>query len=207
MSAVRISDDVLRLPRCATIDHRYHLDLPRQASQRAAMAAMTPARKVVEAFGDCDALASMYTDDVVWRLNHSLAPNIKGARCTSSVCCPACTAPTVRKPPQPLTARPPLPGPHDGKEAVCGFNVAVFTKFYQEGTTTVEILDEIGTEASSVVRFNMRATSRAGHSYDVEYVLFAKTRDGLVYEVVELMDSQASAEQHQGNAVGVAPRL
>jgi ketosteroid isomerase-like protein len=102
---------------------------------------------------------------------------------------------------------PPLPGPHDGKEAVCGFNVAVFTKFYQEGTTTVEILDEIGTEASSVVRFNMRATSRAGHSYDVEYVLFAKTRDGLVYEVVELMDSQASAEQHQGNAVGVAPRL
>ena len=100
-----------------------------------------------------------------------------------------------------------LTGPHEGKEAVCGFNVAVFTKFYQEGTTVVEILDEVGDEASSVVRFNMRAVSRAGHSYDVEYVLFAKTRSGMVYDVVELMDSQASAEQHQGNAVGVAPKL
>ena len=71
----------------------------------------------------------------------------------------------------------------------------------------VEILDEVGDEASSVVRFNMRAVSRRGHSYDVEYVLFAKTRGGLVYDVVELMDSQASAEQHQGRAVGVAPKL
>jgi len=41
----------------------------------------------------------------------------------------------------------------------------------------------------------------------VEYVLFAKTRGGLVYEVVEIMDSHASNEQHAGNAVGVAPKL
>ena len=54
-----------------------------------------------------------------------------------------------------------------GKEAVCGFNEAVFNKFYQAGSTTVEILDEIGDEASSVVRFNMRATARSGNSYDV----------------------------------------
>ena len=94
-----------------------------------------------------------------------------------------------------------------GKEAVCGFNEAVFNKFYQAGSTTVEILDEIGDEASSVVRFNMRATARSGNSYDVEYVLFAKTRGGLVYEVVEIMDSHASNEQHAGNAVGVAPKL
>ena len=40
--------------------------------------AKTPACVLVEAFGDCEALAAMYTDDVVWRLNHSLAPNIKG---------------------------------------------------------------------------------------------------------------------------------
>ena len=58
-------------------------------------------------------------------------------------------------------------GPHVGKEAVCGFNEAVFNKFYQAGSTTVEILDEIGDEASSVVRFNMRATARSGNSYDV----------------------------------------
>ena len=60
------------------------------------MSRKTPARRVVEAFGDCDALAEMYTDGVTWRLNHSLAPNIAG--------------------------------PHDGKEKVCAFNQAVFTK-------------------------------------------------------------------------------
>jgi hypothetical protein len=60
---------------------------------------------------------------------------------------------------------------------------------------TTEILDELGDEKSSVVRFNFRATSRAGNPYDVEYVLFAKARNGLVYEVVEMMDSMASSEQ------------
>ena len=134
------------------------------------MPTATPARRVVEAFGDCDALAAMYTDDVTWRLNHSLPANIAG--------------------------------PHVGKEAVTGFNQAVFTKIYQPGSVRVEIHDELGDEASSVVRFDFHATSRRGHAYDVEYVLFAKTRDGLVSEVIELLDTQASTEQHQGNDVG-----
>ena len=77
-------------------------------------------------------------------------------------------------------------------------------QFYKPGTVSVEILDEIGDERSSVVRFNFHATSRAGNSYDVEYVLFAKTTAGKVFEVVELLDTHASNEQHQGNAVGVA---
>ena len=69
----------------------------------------------------------------------------------------------------------------------------------------MEILDEIGNEASSVVRFNFHAISRAGNPYDVEYVLFAKTTSkGKVCQVVELLDTHASNEQHQGNAVGVA---
>lgn len=130
----------------------------------------TPARRVVEAFGDCDALAAMYTDDVTWRLNHSLPPNIAG--------------------------------PHVGKEAVTGFNQAVFNKIYQPGSVRVDIHDELGDEASSVVRFDFHATSRRGHPYDVEYVLFVKTRDGQVSEVIELLDTQASTEQHQGNDVG-----
>lgn len=134
------------------------------------MPSATPARRVVEAFGDCDALAAMYTDDVTWRLNHSLPPNIAG--------------------------------PHVGKEAVTGFNQAVFTKIYQPGSVRVAIHDELGDEASSVVRFDFHATSRRGHAYDVEYVLFVKTRDGLVHEVIELLDTQASTEQHQGNDVG-----
>lgn len=137
------------------------------------MSEPTPARRLVEAFGDCDALAAMYAPNVSWRLNHSLAPNIAG--------------------------------PHSGKEAVCAFNQAVFHKFYEPGSVTVEILDEVGDEASSVVRFNFRASSRRGHPYAVEYVLFAKTTDGQIHDVVELLDSHASNEQHQGNAVGVPP--
>ena len=38
----------------------------------------TPARLIVEAFGDCEALAAMYADDVTWRLSYSLPPNIAG---------------------------------------------------------------------------------------------------------------------------------
>ena len=134
----------------------------------------TPARKVVEAFGDCEALTAMYTDDVIWRLNYSLPENIAG--------------------------------PHIGKKAVCAFNDAVFNKIYDGSKMSVEIHDELGDEASSVVRFYIRAESRRGNSYDVEYVLFAKTKDGKVSEVVELLDTLASTEQHQGNAVGVPPR-
>jgi ketosteroid isomerase-like protein len=137
------------------------------------MSAPTPARLVVEAFGDAAGMAAMYTDDVTWRLNHSLAPNIAG--------------------------------PHIGKAAVTAFNEAVFTKFYEPGSVVVEILDELGNEASSVVRFNFRATSRRGLPYAVEYVLFAKTSGGKVREIVELLDTHASNEQHKGNPVGAPP--
>jgi ketosteroid isomerase-like protein len=132
----------------------------------------TPARRLAEAFGDVDAMAAMYTDDVVWRLSLSLAANIAG--------------------------------PHVGKETVVGFNTAVFTKFYEPGSVRVDIHDEVGDETSSVVRFDFHATSRRGHAYDVEYVLFAKTCDGKVCDVVELLDTLASNEQHAGRRVGVA---
>ncbi len=133
----------------------------------------TPARRLVEAFGDCPTMAAMYTEDVTWRLNHSLAPNIAG--------------------------------PHVGRAAVCGFNEAVFNKFYEAGSVTIDLLDEIGDEASSVVRFVFRAMSSRGNPYNVEYVLFAKTTNGLIHEVIELLDTHASNEQHQGNPVGVPP--
>lgn len=131
----------------------------------------TPARRLIEAFGDVAAMAAMYTDDVVWRLNHSLAVNISG--------------------------------PHIGKDAVVGFNTAVFSKFYEPGSVRVDIHDEVGDETSSVVRFDFHAMSRRGHAYDVEYVLFAKALDGRVYDVVELLDTHASNEQHAGRRVGV----
>ena len=135
----------------------------------------TPARKIVEAFGDCQALAKMYSDDIVWRLNYSLPQNIAG--------------------------------PHRGIAAVCAFNDAVFNKIYHPAQIRVCIHDELGDEAASVVRFDLHAVSRRGYSYDVEYVLFAKSRLGMVYEVIELLDTHASTEQHQGRRTGVPPEF
>ena len=37
-------------------------------------------------------------------------------------------------------------------------------------------------------------------------VLFAKTVNGLISEVIELLDTHASNEQHQGRGVGVPPQ-
>ncbi len=133
----------------------------------------TPARRIVEAFGDCAALAALYDNGIVWRLSYSLPPNIAG--------------------------------PHEGKAAVMAFNDAVFNKIYDDSSLRVVIHDELGDEASSCVRFDLHAVSRRGYRYDVEYVLFAKTRNGLVCEVVELLDTQASTAQHQGEALGRPP--
>ncbi len=134
----------------------------------------TPARRLVEAFGDVAAIS------------------------------PRCT-PTMWSGGSTTRWLPNIAGPHEGKDAVVGFNTAVFTKFYEPGSVQVDIHDELGDEASSVVRFDFHAMSRRGNPYDVEYVLFVKTRDGQVYDVVELLDTHASNEQHAGRRVGVPP--
>lgn len=98
-----------------------------------------------------------------------------------------------------------IAGPHVGRDAVCGFNQAVFGKFYDASSVEVHIHDEIGDDTSSVVRFDLHAMSTRGHAYHVEYALFAKTHDGAIVEVVELLDTHASNEQHRGNRIGVPP--
>ena len=65
----------------------------------------------------------------------------------------------------------------------------------------------------NLVQFGCQVTDGCGvtalpplHAAPQEYVLFAKTRGGKVYEVVELLDTHASNEQHAGNSdVGVPP--
>ena len=47
----------------------------------------TPACRLVEAFGDCASMAAMYTDEVTWRMNHSLAPNIAGPHVGKEAVC------------------------------------------------------------------------------------------------------------------------
>ena len=50
-------------------------------------ASPTPARRLIEALGDCPALEALYTDDVTWRLSHSLAPNIAGPHVGKAAVC------------------------------------------------------------------------------------------------------------------------
>ena len=83
----------------------------------------------------------------------------------------------------------------------------MFGKFYGASSVSVNIHDELGDQTSSVVQFDFHAQSSRGHSYDVEYVLVAKTRGGQIFEVIELLDTLASSEQHLGNSVGVPPRV
>lgn len=97
---------------------------------------------------------------------------------------------------------PRIAGPHVGKNAVVAFNRLVFERLYQPGCS-VEIFDEVGDETSSVARFAFRANTTKGHRYAVEYALFAKTRGGKITDVIELLDTQASTDQHQGGATGL----
>ena len=128
----------------------------------------TPARRLVEAFGDVAAMSALYAPNISWRLSQSLPDQVRG--------------------------------PHIGADAVVAFNNAVFGTFYEADSYSVEIHDELGDADHSVVRFTFRATTGSGHPYAVEYVLFAKTRDELIVEVVELLDTQASTAQHGGPA-------
>lgn len=82
----------------------------------------------------------------------------------------------------------------------------MFGKFYDAISMSVKIHDELGGQTSLVVRFDFHAQSGRGHSYNVEYELFAKAHDGQIFEVIELLDTLASSEPHLGNSVGVPPK-
>ncbi len=82
---------------------------------------MTPAGRLVRAFGDAQRMATLYAPDVNWSL-------------------PACL---------------PFPRPMKGKAAVVEYNQKVWTVVYRPDCE-VEILDEVGDEASSAVRFIYR---------------------------------------------------
>ena len=54
------------------------------------------------------------------------------------------------------------------------------------GSVQVDILDEVGDETSSAVRFNFRARKPNGLPYHVEYTLFCKTVGGKVCDMATL---------------------
>ena len=87
----------------------------------------------------------------------------------------------------------PVAGPYVGKPAVIAFNERVWNSFYYPDVT-IEILDEAGDENHSAVRFIYNARLRSNDAdYSLEYSIFAQSRDGLIHDVFEFLDTLGSA--------------
>ena len=97
-----------------------------------------------------------------------------------------------------LSPSTPYPRPMKGREAVIAFNREVWTKHYRPDCT-VEILDEVGDETGSAVRFiyraHMLATNRA---YENEYTLFARSGPEGITEVFEALDTVRAGQIARG---------
>jgi ketosteroid isomerase-like protein len=101
-----------------------------------------------------------------------------------------------------LSASLPFPRPMKGFDAVVAFNKSVWTDSYFPDCS-VTILDEIGDERLSAVRFIYRARFRAsGAMYENEYTLFARGSGGGIREVFEALDTAAVLDQLSGGKIG-----
>lgn len=101
-----------------------------------------------------------------------------------------------------LPASLPYPHPMTGRDAVLAFNRSVWEEVYFPDCT-VEILDELGGEALSAVRFIYRARYRAtGGAYENEYTLFARGGAEGITEVFEGLDSLAIFDAMSAAPVG-----
>ena len=99
----------------------------------------------------------------------------------------------------------PIAGPYLGRDAVIAFNERVWGSFYLP-EVEVEILDEVGDAELGAVRFMYRATmKRSGKPYELEYIVFARGRDGLLSEVFESLDTLGSANLFADQAVDRNP--
>ena len=127
----------------------------------------TPARILVEAFGNLEELEKLYAPDIKWWLPRSMVPEVL-----------------------------------DGKDAVLAFNRYCWTDLYKPDCH-VEILDEVGNESISAVRFIYRAFMiPVNRDYENHYTLFAKKGPSGIFEVHEAMDSAATAEFMGGQEPG-----
>jgi hypothetical protein len=88
-----------------------------------------------------------------------------------------------------------FPRPIDGKDAVVAFNQRIWSDVYRPDCQT-EILDEVGDDASSAVRFIYRAhLVQSGIAYENEYTLFARSGPDGIFAVFEGLDTAASSTQ------------
>jgi hypothetical protein len=101
-----------------------------------------------------------------------------------------------------LSASLPFPRPMKGFDAVVAFNTGVWSDTYFPDCT-VEILDEIGDESLSAVRFIYSAKYRSnGGLYKNEYTLFVRNGAEGIREVFEALDTAAVLDQMSGGQVG-----
>ncbi len=85
--------------------------------------------------------------------------------------------------------------PYTGRDAVVAFNREVWSVHYRPDCS-VEVLDEIGDESLSAVRFIYRAFSLHSQSdYVNEYTLFARSSDEGIVEVFESFDTASTMQQ------------
>ena len=103
-----------------------------------------------------------------------------------------------------LSASLPYPRPMKGRDAVLAFNRSVWEEAYFPDCT-VEILDELGDENLSAVRFVYRGKFRtSGLPYENEYTLFARGGPEGISEVFEALDTLAIFDQMRGEEKGTA---
>lgn len=87
-----------------------------------------------------------------------------------------------------LPASTPFERPMVGKDTVMEFNRKVWT--VHDPNCQIEILDELGDDNASAVRFIYRTMVPAkGRLYENEYTVFARCKDGKLAEVHEAFDT------------------
>lgn len=101
----------------------------------------------------------------------------------------------------------PIAGPYNGRDKVIAFNERVWGRFYYP-EVKVTIIDEVGDDSVSAVRFIYSATMRRNDKpYELEYQLFAYSKEGKLTHVFESMDTLGSANLFADKAVDLNPYI
>lgn len=91
-----------------------------------------------------------------------------------------------------------------GKDAVRAFNQAVWSLSYRP-ECQIDLLDEVGDERMSAVRFRYRAHMVAtDQEYENEYTLFVRADDEGIHEVFEAMDTVRLLDSLRGDPLGAS---
>ena len=103
-----------------------------------------------------------------------------------------------------LSASLPFPRPMVGRDAVTAFNTEVWT-VHHRSDCTVEILDEVGDERSSAVRFVYRAHSKFRDApYENEYTVFVRSGPDGITHVFEALDTALLLDFLQNRPAGTS---